>query len=117
MKGKAGGGIRSNKLVNRPDGKREPRPTAISPSAVAQLGSSLAFKGSALAMGKGYQTPVGPTSPMGQGPGANRTVHRCGSQATHGQPNRGEAGMSGSRIDRGPRAILGPAPNHLPGRK
>ncbi len=47
-------------------------------------GKSTGYRGEPLDAGRGYHPPVGPTSNMGQGPGANRTIHGTGSQAQHG---------------------------------
>jgi hypothetical protein len=90
MKAKSGGGITSNKLVQSKAPKAEPQSRAMSPETVAQLGASTAFQKKPLEMGRGYQ-PVGPTSNMGQGPGANRTVHHCGSQGLQGSPDPGHS--------------------------
>jgi hypothetical protein len=108
-KAKSGGDLGMNKVVHRQAPKVEPKPHAINPGGAGQLGSAaLAPKyATPLEAGRGYSTPVGPSSNMGQGPGANRQVHHCGSQGQHGSPNRGEAGIVGS-ADRGNRAILGP---------
>ena len=88
---KSGGGITSNKVVNSRAPKAEPRSRAISPAAVSQIGlkqgnhatdtGTFRRRSEPLVVGRGYQTPVGPTSNMGQGPGANRTVYRSGSQS------------------------------------
>jgi hypothetical protein len=89
-----GGG--SNKFVQSKAPKAEPRAKAVSVETTAQLGASTAFQKKPLEMGRGYQ-PVGPTSNMGQGPGANRTVHKCGSQNQWGPPNQGESPRSAPR--------------------
>jgi hypothetical protein len=83
-----GGG--SNKIVQSKAPKIEPRSKAVSVETTAQLGASTAFQKKPLEMGPGYQ-PVGPTSNMGQGPGANRTTMRCGSQGVHGPVNPGNS--------------------------
>jgi len=107
MKKLSGGGIGSNKVVHRQAPKAEPKPHAINPGGAAQLGSqALAPKyATPLQAGRGYSPPVGPSSNMGIGPGANRQVHHCGSQGQHGSPNRGESRQPGT-ADRGPRTIL-----------
>jgi hypothetical protein len=89
-KARSGGGITSNKLVQSKAPKVEPRSKAISPEGVAQLGAATAFQKKPLDMGPGYQ-PVGPTSNMGQGPGANRTTYKCGSQGLQGSVNPGHS--------------------------
>jgi hypothetical protein len=71
--------------------KVEPRPYAIRPAGVAQVGVSIGthVTGRGKEMfgafervkdGSGYSPPAGPTSGAGQGPGANRTTHPRGSQ-------------------------------------
>jgi hypothetical protein len=71
--------------------KVEPVPSAINIGAVSRLGSmqGVGTPYKPLFEGRGYSTPVGPTSNMGVGPGANRDVHRSGSQGQHGAPARG----------------------------
>jgi hypothetical protein len=83
-----GGG--SNKIVQSKAPKIEPRSKAVSVETTAQLGASTAFQKKPLDMGPGYQ-PVGPTSNMGQGPGANRTTMPCGSQGVHGPVDPGHS--------------------------
>ena len=84
-----GGGIQSNKAVQTRSGvKTEPQSRAMSPEAVAQMGSSLAFKGPALDQGAGY-TPAkmgGVDRPSYRGPstaapGSNRTIFPSGLQS------------------------------------
>jgi hypothetical protein len=88
---KSGGGLTSSKLVERKYPKAEPIPHAINPAAVSQIGVSVDPRAvEKLDAGKGYRTPVGPSSNMGQGPGANREVFRSGSQGTHGPVRQGE---------------------------
>jgi hypothetical protein len=77
----SGGGLHSNKLVQAKTPKVEPRSRAISPGAVSKLGMATAEPKPKLDAGRGYSTPKGPSSNMGQGPGANRTVTRAGSQS------------------------------------
>jgi hypothetical protein len=106
-KARSGGGLGMSKVVHRQSPKAEPKSTAINPGGAAQLGSkALAPKyATPLEAGPGYSTPVGPSSSIGQGPGANRQVHRCGSQGQHGSPVAGEARPRGT-ADYGPRSIL-----------
>lgn len=81
-KATSGGGITSNKLVRSKAPKMEPRSHAIDPGAVSRLGAHPSpAQAKPLVSGRGYSTPVGPSSNMGQGPGANRTVYRSGSQS------------------------------------
>jgi hypothetical protein len=77
----SGGGLTSNKLVQSKAGKTEPVARAISPSAVAQLGSATAKKPPPLDMGRAYSPPVGPTGNLAQGPGGGRTVMPAGTQS------------------------------------
>jgi hypothetical protein len=88
-KARSGGGINSRvvKHVNAP--KQEPKPHAVSPGAVDMQGQAVAFKKPPLVSGKGYQPP-GPNWNTKQGPGANRTIYKSGSQALHGRPAQGE---------------------------
>jgi hypothetical protein len=106
-KPRSGGGLGMSKVVHRQAPKVEPKSTAINPGGAAQLGSAALSPKYAtpLEAGRGYSPPVGPTSSMGQGPGANRQVHHCGSQGQWGPPNRGEARQGGT-ADRGERTIL-----------
>jgi hypothetical protein len=71
---RSGGGITSNKLVSTEAKKAEPKSRAINPAAADGIGQTTAFKKPPLESGPGYKTLVGPTSNMGQGPGAGRTV-------------------------------------------
>jgi hypothetical protein len=106
-KARSGGGLGMNKVVHRQAPKVEPKSTAINPGGAAQLGSkALAPKyATPLEAGRGYSTPVGPSSNMGQGPGANRQTHRSGSQGQWGSLNRGEPRPPGT-ADQGKRGIL-----------
>ena len=82
-KARSGGGITSNKLVQSRAPKAEPKAHAMSPGGVSRIGvhPSPLSRPEPIEAGRGYQ-PVGPTSNMGVGPGANRTVHRSGSQSS-----------------------------------
>jgi hypothetical protein len=75
----SGGGIKSRVVSHTKAGKQEPKSKAMSPGAVDQLGQAVAFKKPPLVQGRGYE-PKGPTSNLGQGPGANRVIHPSGSQ-------------------------------------
>lgn len=58
--------------------KREPKPEGVD---VSTLGRNQTYNGYTFAeRGAGYSNPVGPVDNMGVGPGANRDVHRSGSQ-------------------------------------
>jgi hypothetical protein len=93
------GGLHSRQVVHRPHGKTEPRPRAINPSAVAQLGSMLGdkvthvagstgYRGEPLVRGSGYSPPQGPTDNVkAVGVAGGRTTYHCGSQGAHGTPS------------------------------
>ncbi len=93
-KARSGGGITSNKIVPSKAPKVEPKPRAINPGHMAtSLGGKVGTRKAITPMnaGPGYKTPVGPSPSMGQGPGANRTIHHCGSQGAHGPVNPGHS--------------------------
>jgi hypothetical protein len=109
----AGGGLGSNKVVHSSNPKVEPKPRAVSPAAVSQIGQNLgnhstdsqAYRTGAepLYAGPGYSTPVGPTKSV-PGPGGGREVRSTGSQGQHGpvagmapEPARGILGPKGGR--------------------
>src|SRR5262245_11112942 len=114
----SGGGIRSNKVRHSQGPKVEPRPRAINPGAVADLAlakgnhttdkGDLPFKSRQLDVGRGYQTPVGPTKAV-PGPGGGRTIHQRGSQGQHGP-------VAGQRPGP-PRDILSEFGPDVPGRR
>src|SRR5262245_31062834 len=90
MKIKSGGGLTSNKLVQSKGWKEEPKPHAVSPAAVNQMGVSTQFKKEPLVSGPGYKTgPMADTGiagasrgPAGAGPGGmGRTIYASGSQS------------------------------------
>ena len=90
MASKAGGGPQSNKVVRSSAPKTEPRAHAVSETAVSRLGNMVgnhADKGTVpskavpLYEGRGYSEPRGPTNMLAEGPGAGRTIHKCGSQS------------------------------------
>jgi hypothetical protein len=62
--------------------KPEPKPMALSPKGVSQIGTAVDPKAvEAIHRGQGY---MGPTpQPQRQGPGGGRTIHDCGSQGKH----------------------------------
>jgi hypothetical protein len=89
-----GGGIASNKVVERSAPKAEPRAHAISVEAVSRYGTAqgnhvmdrggreLPVPSGKLVHGPGYEAK-GPT-PTVPGVGGGRTVQHCGSQSQHG---------------------------------
>jgi hypothetical protein len=98
----SGGGYGSNKHVDSRAPKVEPRPKAINPGYVSQLGNKVGnhvtdrkretgYTGEKMSLGRGYATPVGPTNFMVAGPGGGRKVYGSGSQSTYGQPAPGNA--------------------------
>jgi hypothetical protein len=92
----SGGGYKMNKHVHSRAPKAEPRPRAINPSAVNQLGNMLGdhtthsktstgYRGEDLVRGKGYSGPIGPTDNVAAcGVGGGRDVHKTGSQGLTG---------------------------------
>jgi hypothetical protein len=85
----SGGGYNS-KVVNRStDLKREPITKKIDVQGVAEIGSSLGYRG-ANWTGSGPGYPVAAVrNTAAQGPGSNRHVMRSGSQGLHGSPSQG----------------------------
>jgi hypothetical protein len=91
-----GGGIASRNVTHRNAPKAEPRPRAINPSAVNQLGNMLGdkvthvkgstgYRGESLVRGKGYSGPIEPTDNVAAcGVGGGRDVHKTGSQQQYG---------------------------------
>jgi hypothetical protein len=93
-------GIKSKNVSHRSAPKVEPRAKAINPGGVGQLGASQGrhstnkgdstYSGEKWSAGRGYATPVGPTSLSNNGPhGEGRNVHACGTQGSHGATNPG----------------------------
>jgi hypothetical protein len=101
MKGHSpGGGIKSRVVRHVTASKSEPRPKAVHPGGVSQLGSSQgshvtrgqdsSYRGDPFYRGKGYATPVGPTDNVAAcGVGGGRKVYASGSQGTAGATNPG----------------------------
>ena len=97
--GTGGGfGSRQHRDVRAP--KVEPRPRAVHPGGVGQLGEmqgshvtrgeDSSYRGDPFYRGKGYATPVGPTDNVAAvGCGGGRTVYASGSQGTQGATNPG----------------------------
>lgn len=81
----SGGGINSNKLVQSKQKKTEPISHKGNVAGVGQIGLQHAFKPEPMTRGKGFE-PKGPTSNLGQGPGANRVIHPHGSQQRTPEP-------------------------------
>ena len=91
---KSGGGLTSNKFVNTGVKAGPPRTNVVSPASASQLGQSVAFKRDPLPIGTASQVPMGNDCALrvGKGsPGADRTIHKSGSQSMHGPVNRGES--------------------------
>lgn len=66
--------------------KMEPKPRAMNPAAVNQLGNHVGTKRAVEKMhvGKGFKSSAVPTLGKGnQGPGAHRTVRKSGTQKCH----------------------------------
>lgn len=62
--------------------KTQPKPHAINPAAVSQIGTAVDPKAvERMSAGRGYKgaSPV----PQSPGPGGGRTIHHCGSQGKH----------------------------------
>jgi hypothetical protein len=90
----SGGGIEGNKVKHTSNPKREPVASAISVGAVSRLGGMVGpgTQYKQLHEGPGnYTAPVGPSTHMGQGPGANREILKSGSQGQHGPSAGGQA--------------------------
>jgi hypothetical protein len=87
----SGGGARVSH-VKAP--KVEPIPHAVAAGRASLIGQSVYFAKGPLYSGPGYSTPVGPSSNMGQGPGANREVFRSGSQSPTPNPTPMGGGRS-----------------------
>ena len=105
----SGGGIGNKKVVHSRAPKAEPRPRAINPSAVNQLGNlvgdhathegSTGYRGEELVRGKGYSGPIGPTDNVkAVGVGGGRTTYHCGTQDQHGAPAQGNPPAQGKDI-------------------
>jgi hypothetical protein len=106
----SGGGYKMNKHRDTRAPKSEPRPRAINPSSVAQLGAlvgdhvthkgkSTGYKGEELVRGKGYSGPIGPTDNVkAVGVGGGRTTYHCGTQDQHGAPAPGNPPAQGKDI-------------------
>jgi hypothetical protein len=70
--------------IRQAGAKVEPKPHAVNPGWVNQLGNHVAKNPETMSFGKGFKTSAVPTLGKGnQGPGAHRTVHRTGSQKCH----------------------------------
>ena len=102
----SGGGLGMNKVTHRRAGKSEPKPRAISPAAVNQLGAHVGshvtdgrdtgYRGEEWVRGKGYAPPQGPTDNVkAVGVGGGRTIYRSGTQCQTGSPAQGNPPPSG----------------------
>jgi hypothetical protein len=99
---KSGGGITGKNVRHGRYGKSEPKPRAMSPAGVAQLGQhvgdhtterarSSGYRGLDLERGRGYSTPIGPTDNVAAvGVGGGRTIYKSGTMGTHGPANPGQ---------------------------
>src|ERR1700756_221015 len=89
----SGGGIGNRKVVHSRAPKAEPRPRAINPSSVAQLGALVGdhtthgdpkgtgYRGEELVRGPGYSGPIAPTDNVAAcGVGGGRTIYSCATQ-------------------------------------
>src|SRR6516165_8969472 len=96
----SGGGYGSRNVKHVTASKVEPRPRAVSPGGVAQLGNAQGshvtrgeesdYRGDPFYRGKGYATPVGPTDNVAAcGVGGGRKVYASGSQGVQGATNPG----------------------------
>jgi hypothetical protein len=105
----SGGGIGSRPVTHRSSPKVEPRPQAINPGGVAQLGNrvgdhttnkgSSGYRGEKMSRGQGYATPVGISDPVkAVGVGGGRIVMKTGSQDMHGSANPGNPPAKGRDI-------------------
>jgi hypothetical protein len=104
------GGLHSKNVSHRSAPKVEPRPRAINPSAVAQLGThvgdkathvgrSTGYRGEPLVRGSGYSPPQGPTDNVkAVGVGGGRTIYKTGTQCQTGAVNPGEPQSPGRGI-------------------
>lgn len=80
----SGGGITSNKNVNKPVKSGSPVAQKISPSAVSEMGNKVFQNPSPLVEGTMKQVELGNQCTMGtNGPGVGRTNSKAGSQGNH----------------------------------
>ena len=98
-KAKSGGGIGLSKNVSPPVRTGGPN-RGTSPGATNQLGVSTAFKKEEIDAGRALPSVLGNEAALrvGKGaPGADRTIHKSGSQNQWGPPNQGESPRSEPR--------------------
>jgi hypothetical protein len=98
---RAGGGALSKNVRHVTAAKTEPRPEAVHPGGVGQLGEKQGshvtgdreskYRGDPFYNRKGYTPPVGPANMALSGPGAGREVMPSGGQGRHGAPAPGNA--------------------------
>jgi hypothetical protein len=104
----SGGGYGSRNVKDVRAPKAEPRPRAVHPGGVGQLGQSQGthvtrgqesnYRGDPFYRGKGYATPVGPTDNVAAcGVGGGRKVYASGSQGTQGNVASGNPRPTPSR--------------------
>jgi hypothetical protein len=96
----SGGGYGSRNVRDVRAPKTEPRPRAVHPGGVGQLGQKQGshvtrgeesnYRGDPFYRGRGYATPVGPTDNVAAcGVGGGRKVYASGSQGTQGNVSPG----------------------------
>jgi hypothetical protein len=99
------GGLHSKQTVHRPLSKAEPKPHAIDPGAVSQIGISSFLGREPLREGKGYG-PVGPTDNVAAvGVGGGRTVYKSGGQHGLQRPAREMPAGRDTLAEYGPESI------------
>jgi hypothetical protein len=101
-------GISSKNVRHTTAAKTEPRPKAINPGGVGQLGEAQGrhstnkgdsdYSGDKWSLGPGYRNPVGPTNMALEGPGAGCNIMPHGGQGRHGAPNPGQPRPQGRGI-------------------
>ena len=87
----SGGGYGSRQHTEAKKGKQEPISHKGNPAGVAQQGLATQFQKEPITSGIGYQ-PYGPKGHTAQGPGANRTIYKSGSQSPTPQAREMAAG-------------------------
>jgi hypothetical protein len=100
----SGGGHGSRQVTHTRAPKAEPKPHAIEPKAVSQIGIQSFLGRDALREGRGYG-PVGPTDNVAAvGVGGGRTIYKSGSQHGMGQAKPMPAGRD-TLAEYGPESI------------
>jgi hypothetical protein len=85
-KGISGGGLEGRQTAHYQDRKREPISHPVDMTRPSMIGASTHFIKPPLYNKITASNPVGPSDNMKQGPGANRTVMRAGSQSPTPNP-------------------------------